>query len=452
MILLFVLLGLISPFKAAGADLSGELIAKTVAGPPAPAGGGSVESVESWLAVDETLRRATFLPDDLRWQAPNPSADDFLPEMDRLEARADRYLAGLDEQSPFWGVYFRSVAIQDVDSGDTDMSYRLEWDLFKNGRFERKKELEKNHHQKALQILQMLNDVNQHHLNQQLDGIEFLAQAVQYHQAEELAALLADMLRRRRVQLNKRYITQDDFDHIRFKYRQAELKKKLYATRRQAVLEASLYDLLNRVELADLIALDRAQQVAVEHAYPLKIQQNLIERVQYADSWTDNLSLILYLEKHDNFNDIRRSNVGFEVKIPIHWDTQREGLIDQEKRLYENQAAVLAQRIKTNLEKLYDFFAFQQARIQILLLELEKNAQREAHDQARAERSLEDLDYTPERSLDQIHMEQIDLRYEVIQTRLKLYEILVKIAALTHANHLRDVIVFAGTQTYFPDR
>jgi hypothetical protein len=391
--------------------------------------------------VDETLRRATFLPDGLRWQAPDPSADAFLPEMDGLKAIADRYLAGLDEHSPFWGVYFRTNAIQDVDSGDTDMSYRLEWDLFKNGRYERKKELEKNHHQKALQILQMLNDVNQHHLNQQLDGIEFLAQAVQYHQAEELASLLADILRRRRVQLNKGYITQDDFDHIRFKYRQAELKKRLYATRRPTALEASLYDMLNRAEFADLIALDRAQQVAVENAYPLKIQQNLVERSQYADSWTDDLSLILYLEKHDNFNDIRRSNVGFEVKIPIHWDTRRKGLIDQEKRLYENQAAVLTQRIKTNLEKLYDFFAFQQARIQILLLELEKNAQREAYDQARAKRSLEDLDYTPERSLDQIRMEAIDLRYEVIRTRLKLYEILVKIAALTHADHLRDVII-----------
>ena len=86
----------------------------------------------------------------------------------------------------------------------------------------------------------------------------------------------------------------------------------------------------------------------------------------------------------------------------------------------------------------------------MLLMELEKSVQRKAYEQMRAQRALEDLDHTPERSLDQIRIEEIDLRYETIQARLKLYEILVKIAALTHADHPRDLI--AGTQTHSPDR
>jgi outer membrane protein TolC len=292
----------------------------------------------------------------------------------------------------------------------------------------------------------MLNDINLHYLNEQLDGIEVLAQAVQYHQAGELVLLLSEILRRRRVQLENGYITRDDFDHIRLKYRQARLKKKLYDTDRKAALDASLHGLLNCIEFADLIALDKAQAAAVEQAYALKIQQNLIERSQYARSWVDDLTLNLYLEQRNDFNDSSRSNVGLEVKIPIHWDTKREPLMDQEKRLYEKQAAALTRRIMTNLEKLYDFFAFQQVRIRMLLLELEKSAQRKAYEQMRAERALEDLNHTPERSLDQIRMEEIDLRYEAIQARLKLYEILIKIAALTHADHPRDLT--AGTQTH----
>jgi hypothetical protein len=273
---------------------------------------------------------------------------------------------------------------------------------------------------------------------------------VQYHQAEELAVLLADILRRRQAQLEKGYITRDDFDHIQFKYRQAELKKKLYVAARKAALEASLYDLLNCVEFVDLIALDRAQKAAVEQAYALKIQQNLVERAQYSRSWVDDFSLNLYVERHNDFDDDTRSNVGVEVEIPIHWDAKRGPLIDQEKRLYQKQAAVLTRRIRTNLEKLYDFFAFQQVRIQMLLLELEKMAQSKVYEQMRAQRALEDLDHTPERSLDRIRMETIDLRYEAVQTRLKLYEILVKIAALTHSDHPRDLV--AGTHTHCPDR
>ncbi|MEJ2154759.1 MAG: TolC family protein [Desulfobacteraceae bacterium] len=188
----------------------------------------------------------------------------------------------------------------------------------------------------------------------------------------------------------------------------------------------------------------------MEQAYPLKIQQNLVERAQYARSWTDDLSLNLYVEQRDDFNDTTRSNVGFEVKIPLHWDSKRGPLIDREKRLYQHQAAVLTRRIKTNLEKLYDFFTFQQTHIQMLLLELEKSAQRKTYEQIRARRALEDLDHTPERSLDQIRMEEIDLRYEAIQARLKLYEILVKIAALTHSEDPRALI--AGTRTGCPAR
>jgi hypothetical protein len=432
---------LIGPFKA---------LADTVAEQAVPAVDEPVMSAEDGSPVNETIRRTTFLPDELRGQAPDSSADGLRPEMAGIEAEADRYLTGLEAQRPFWGVYFRSGAARDADSGDTDFNYRLEWDLFKNGRYERKKALAKKHHQDELQTLQMLNDVSQHFLNQQLDGIEFLSRNVQYHRAEEMSARLADILRRRRVQLEKGYITRDDFDHIRFKYRQAELEKKLYATGRHVVLDAALYDLLNCIEFADLIALDQAQQTAVEQAYPLKIQQNLVERTRYTRSWADNLSVDLYMEQRNDFNDKERSDVGFEVKIPLQWDTRRGRLIDREKRLYERQAAVLTRRIKTNLEKLYDFFAFQQMRIQMLLLELEKSAQRKAYEQARAERALEDLDDTPERSLDQIRMEEIDLRYQTIQSRLKLYEILVKIAALTHANHPRELI--AGIQKHCPVR
>ena len=441
----------LQPFGAVADDPSAQMAVDSAAGrQPAPPAAGPVESAESRLSVDETLRRTTFLPEDLRYHPPEPSAEGLLSGALGIEADADRYLADLEEQRPFRGIYFLSRAARDADSRDTDYNYRLEWDLFKHGRYERKKELEKKRNQNELQTLQMLNDVNQHRLNQQLDGIEFLSQAVQYHQAEEQATLLAGILRRRRVQLEKGYITRDDFDSIRLKYRQAEMKKKLYSSVRKAALEASLYDLLNCVEFADLIALNQAQKAAVEQAYPLKIQQNLAERAQYTRSWVDDLSVNLYVEQSNEFNDIQRNNTGFEVKIPIDWDSRREHLIDQEKGLYEKQTAILISRIKTNLQKLYDFFAFQQMNIQMLLLELEKSAKKKTYEQKRAERALEDLDDTPERTLDQICVEEIDLRYEVVQARLKLYEILVKIAALTHAEHPRELIT--GIQKRWPAR
>ncbi|MEJ2154758.1 MAG: hypothetical protein P8X96_05450 [Desulfobacteraceae bacterium] len=216
---------LITPLITVAADRSAsQRPAEKIAGPAEPPVDRPVETDDAWLSVDETIRQTTFLPDDLRRQFPDAAAEERPSSRSAIEADADGYLAGLKEQRPFRGVYFISGAAVDADSGDTDYNYRLEWDLFKHGRYERKKALEKKRNTNTLQTLQMLNDVNQHHMNQQLDGIAFLSQAVQHHQAEELTALLADILRRRRVQLENGYITRDDFDHIRFKYRQAQLK------------------------------------------------------------------------------------------------------------------------------------------------------------------------------------------------------------------------------------
>lgn len=137
------------------------------------------------------------------------------------------------------------------------------------------------------------------------------------------------------------------------------------------------------------------------------------------------------------------------MKIPLYWSSRRGRSIEREKKLYQKQAAVLRQRIETNVEKLYLFFNLQQNRIKTLLLELEKTAQRKHYEQERAKRALEDLEHTPERSLDLLLIEEIDLRFDAVQARLELYEVLVKLMALTHATHPRRLI--AGSQIDCPD-
>ena len=390
--------------------------------------------------LEEKLRRTTWLPPSMsqRNMLDKPSG---MPDPSEMRADTDNFLKDYNEQIPFHGFYVRTNTAQDLDSGEHDLDYRLEWNLFKDGWYEMKKDFEKKRNQNELKTLQLLNDVMQHWLNQRLDEIKFLKYAAHYHQASEHSKLLANILKRRHVQLMEGYITRDDFDHIQFKYRQSELKKQLYAPYKDSGLAFDIHRLLNCGEFLSLIALAEIKKTAIKQAYPIKIQHNLAASAEFIESWSDELRVNLYVERRDSFVENTQNNVGVEMKIPLYWYSRRESSIEQEKKLYQKQAAVLSQRIESNVEKLYAFYNFQQNRIKTLLLELEKTARRKQYERERAKRVLENLDQTPERSLDLLLIEEIDLRFEAVLARLELYEILVKLMALTHATHPQDLVV-----------
>ncbi len=400
--------------------------------------------------VDEELRRNTLLPPSMCRKARSDEPAD-VSDPAEMRGDVDRFMGNYDEQTPFLGFYFKTNIAYDLETGDAGFDYRLEWDLFRDGLFEMKKNFEKKRNQNELQTLQLLNDTRQHWLNRKLDSIEPLTQAVHYRQASEFSTLLAEILVRRHAQLVAGYITRDDFDLIRLKYRQARLKKTLYAHGKDAGLAFDVHQLLNCGEYLNLIKLSEIKKTAIEQSYALKIQKNLTARAGlYAKSLTDEVGIDLFVEHSDRLNSYTHKSVGVELKIPLHWYSKRSLTVEREKRLYQKQAKVLKQRIETNAEKLHGFFGFHQYRIRTLLLDLEETAQRKRYEQERAKRVLEDLDQTPERSLDLILLEEIDLCYEAVQARLKLYEILIKLMALTHATDPRALI--AGTQIDCPVR
>ena len=96
-------------------------------------------------------------------------------------------------------------------------------------------------------------------------------------------------------------------------------------------------------------------------------------------------------------------------------------------------------RIEENLKKLSGLFEFQQYRIKKLSLEYSRILQKKIYETHRTKRPVEDLDYTPERSLDLLILQEIDVRYDVLMTRLKIYEILMKLLGITHVSHLSEL-------------
>ncbi|NNL74758.1 MAG: hypothetical protein HKO68_00325, partial [Desulfobacterales bacterium] len=234
---IFLLIFFSCPSRTIAIDSYSSLVSNTRMSAELPADPAALTLFEP---LDEKLRRTTLLPLSMS-QKNMPEKPSDMPDPSEMRADADSFLDNYDEQIPFHGFYIRTNTAQDLDTGEHDLDYRLEWNLFKDGWFEMKKDFEKKRNQNELKTLQLLNDVMQHWLNQKLDGIKFLKYAAHYRQASEHSKLLAKILKRRHVQLTEGYITRDDFDHIHFKYRQAELKKQLYVQYKDAGLASDIY-------------------------------------------------------------------------------------------------------------------------------------------------------------------------------------------------------------------
>lgn len=411
----------------------------------------AIDALTTQPPVDASIGASTHLPPSLRAGDPTAQADaQTVPPPADIQDQVQAYRAAYDSQTPFKGFYFEALGAKQLDADDTGVDYRLEWRLLKDGWHEMRKDFDKDKNRNELQTLQLLNDLSLHWLNEQLDRSARLSQAVHYHHAVERAALLTGILEKRKAQLQQGYITRDDFDHARLKLHEALRKKSLYAKAADAALPAAIYDLLNTGESLTLRALEQVRKLAVARAYPVKIQQNLAERADFAKSWTDDVAVDLYLQHKDWLDSQPQDIVGFQVEIPLHGYARRRDLIEREKKLYQRQALVAARRIETNVSKLYDYFHFQQLRISLLQHDLARTAQRIAYEKERARRTLKDLDHTPERTLDVLLAEQIDLRYEAAQARLGLYEILLKLMALTQNPH--PCRLLSSQQPDCPDR
>jgi len=128
--------------------------------------------------------------------------------------------------------------------------------------------------------------------------------------------------------------------------------------------------------------------------------------------------------------------------VPLSWDGKRGDLIETQQRIYRIQKQALNRRLEQQLEKLDSYFQFQQHRLSrqlddtsFVLLKMEKARQENAY-------VIQNLEGDPARNIDNYGIELIDARYAALDTRLKIYEILLKIMATTQARELSSLFEF----------
>ena len=393
--------------------------------------------IASGIKINENLRSETLIPKSLITKVEDNQflIDNYTKTMTR------EYLEMKGNQKPFLGFYARVDSEKDLEFYDYEYDLKLQWSLFRDGLYESKKTLKKERLQNALQILQLNNNIKDFRLNGSLDDISNISEYISSLNFFELADTLEEIIKRRSAQLKDGYITKDDLEQTKFRYNQALLNSGLYNLEPPDLMDVQIFNILNRIEFCQLINLDSLLKQTKETSIDLKIQENLIKRAELSKSWADDLTVDLYVQHRRNQADATENNIGVQFEIPIHYYKDRGKIIRKEQELYRHQMSIIEIRSKKQLNKLSKMFYFQQKKILVKLLEYEKIANNIRTKMERAKDMSDVLDYTPERAIDLMVTEKINVKYEIMGIRIKIYEVIAKIVSTAGLENFKDAVI-----------
>lgn len=390
-------------------------------------------------ALELTRFEIAFLAED---DSEAERQDDMSSVMKDIGDVEKDYLDKLQKRRSSYGLYAVGGYDNDFQNSEDRYEAGFKWKLFNDGYFEAVQDDEKKILQTQLEFYQLRRDMTERQLDDYLFQLFLVDNQLNVRHFREKRDALAALLQKRSEQLKYGYTTELDVLDVRHQLRNAESSLSFYSGRSQSGISEEHMANLNRLDTADLKPLPELIEMAKTSSYELKIQDNFIERADYLPGWRDDVALDLNAEYTHEYYGEERSVVGVSVEIPLTFDPHASSLIKTQKRIYQYQQQAVAYRLQQKLEKLYDAFVFHKHRllskqedIEILLRKTQKALDEESN-------IIQKLSSDPARDLDLLVIQKIDAKYDALDIRLKIYETVIQIAAITQADKLSSLFQF----------
>ncbi|GEM_PF-2179746 len=378
-------------------------------------------------------KRLTWFVEDLVGTPPapereQPSMEEIDHELQKLEKR---YVELLDRGNGATGLFATGEYSNDTANGEDRYYGQLELRLFNDGLVEELRKKDKKILQTRLELLQLNRDMADRSLGSRLYRVHTWVNNVRYRHNLRLIELLAPELRRRRLAGRQGYATGTDILALRHALTTARQEMKFYRRQERGRLEPQLAELLNRVEQLDPRRQQVLRQMARDNDPTLQIQEIFTRRAEQYPAWSDNLAVDLFAGHKKEYYDRERDYIGIRLEIPLSWDDRTDELIDLQQRIYRTQKQAVARRLDEKLDRLSALLGFHQQKIRtridalVLLLAEEKAARMEMANPVQRQGA------DPRRTLHLLERRIADTRFAALEDRLRVYELGLRIMALT---------------------
>ncbi len=367
-----------------------------------------------------------------------------------LQAMQDQrgsYFSQLDALVPFSGLYAVGQADQ---SFSTDYggryTYGLEWELYKEGRAESKRTLERLRLEGKAQYLQLQRDTEQRELQEQLLAVEQMRNKLLALLYQREANAVKPVLERRRAELAAGRATKADVADMEFKAERAELRMRHYAGTRDVLVYPQAQELINRIEDVQL----RPDPELADRAYERSPEVQLLslqgQRSTILPSTRDELSVRLYLERNKDFDRQPYNAAGVRVRIPIGSDTGIDQVALASQNLYEQQKESLRAALAQKLSLLSERLRLKQNDMRLLQAENRMVRQKAELACYRLDHPVSSLTVDADRDVEELTLQLWELQREILTARLDVLEVLTEISALVKPREPQELYSLSAPQ------
>lgn len=353
------------------------------------------------------------------------------------------YRNTLDGKTPFLGFYFTADYGQYIsqdyayrESTDYEYRFRLRWELFDNGYYESRKQLDRAKNAETVHYLQFLSVMFDREYDEQKAKMQEIVMTIDAHYYRDLLDDYNDLLDRQQREMGIGLLTIDDLEKTESEIQRAAIKKALYENEPDRGIEAGLFRFLNQIDTVMLKPKEELKEHALQESTQVKLQEAYMQRSDYLPEYTDKLKVSVYAN-HRKVDEVGWYNtVGVFADIPISIDFERSKLERLESNGHKLQQTAIRIGMQQQIDALYRRFYYQQSELAIAQNDLHFVKRRIA----RAEKNADSVVPATKTSLTELKIERIRADNRVVMARLELLRILLELYHVSHATHLEMLI------------
>lgn len=363
------------------------------------------------------------------------SSEDSLSE---LEGEYTRLLA--QKKHPL-GLYFVGAYENDFNNGEDRYWYGIEWRFFDEGYFEFKKMYSRSMLEARLQFLQLKRDHFYRKLSLLRQHIHFVENYVLWRKYKAKQQLLEQILKRRSELLSLGLVTQQELEDIK---QELILIQKALSQISQFPMERLSEDeihFLNRVENLKLRPFKLLFEEATSNSLDLTIQDVFKERANFLPSWKDNLDVKVYALQREEFYGPNRWMVGVRCSVPLFIDKTRSKLVSLQSEIYEREKSFISKKLERELRLRLARFEHQRLSLVEDLIRLSSLEKELSSIEKEIHRYAGYADYEPYRKKELLEQKILDLKFDILQDRLKVYLSIVDVLSYYGALDYKSLFV-----------
>lgn len=351
--------------------------------------------------------------------------------LQRMEDQRPDYFSRMDNLVPFDGLYAVGQADQTFQQDfGARYTYGLEWELFKDGRGESRRQLERVRLENKAQYLQLERDTEQRQLQEQLLAVEQMRNKLLAVLWKREVAAIRPVLDRRRQQLAAGQATKADVADIEFQAERARLRAEHYTATPDVLVYPQAQELINRIEDVELRPQTELADLAYTRSPEVQMQTLLAQRASLLPTTRDNTTVRLYLERNKDLGRDAYNTAGVRVRIPIGNDSVRDEVAQSSAELFEQQKESLRATLAQQVALLSERLRMKQNDMRVLQAQNRMLRQKAGLACYRLDHPVASLPVDADRDVEDLTLQLVDLQREILSARLDVLEVLTQISAL----------------------